>query len=239
MHGIGHSTLFSRCIWIVVDAINRCPAFEIKYPESHEKQIEIANGFKSKSSVGFDNCAGAIDGLLVWIEEPTKTDCNEMETGCREFFCGRKHKFGWNLQAICDSQGKFLEVWMKFPGAASDYIALLRSDFYQQLSRDGFLHPLLAIYGDNAYVSTDKMVSPFKGATTGAKDDFNFFHSQLRIHIECAFGMLVHRWAILRMVVGTHDARPPPPPPRAASSSWSGSPASRGASEAKTSYPIP
>ena len=26
----------------------------------------------------------------------------------------------------------------------------------------------------------------------------NFFHSSLRINIECAFGMLVHRWGILR-----------------------------------------
>src|SRR5688500_976000 len=41
------------------------------------------------------------------------------------------------------------------------------------------------------------MVVPFKGATTGSKDDFNFYHSQLRTNIECAFGQLVHKWTIL------------------------------------------
>jgi hypothetical protein len=41
------------------------------------------------------------------------------------------------------------------------------------------------------------MIVPFKGAQDGAKDAFNFFHSSLRINIECAFGMLVHRWGIL------------------------------------------
>lgn len=32
-----------------------------------------------------------------------------------------------------------------------------------------------------------------------AKDAYNFYHSQLRINIECAFGILVQRWGFLRM----------------------------------------
>ena len=31
-----------------------------------------------------------------------------------------------------------------------------------------------------------------------AKDNYNFYHSQLGINVECAFGMLVQRWSILR-----------------------------------------
>jgi hypothetical protein len=42
------------------------------------------------------------------------------------------------------------------------------------------------------------MIVPFKGVREGAKDTFNFFHSSLRIYIECAFGMLVHQWGLLR-----------------------------------------
>lgn len=45
------------------------------------------------------------------------------------------------------------------------------------------------------------MVVPFKGAQNGSKDAFNFYHSSLRINIECAFGMLVHRWGILRKAI--------------------------------------
>ena len=33
---------------------------------------------------------------------------------------------------------------------------------------------------------------------SGPKFDYNYFHSQLRIKIESAFGMLVNRWGILR-----------------------------------------
>ena len=32
----------------------------------------------------------------------------------------------------------------------------------------------------------------------GPKDAFNFFHSQVRINIDCAFGMFVHHWGMLQ-----------------------------------------
>jgi hypothetical protein len=41
-------------------------------------------------------------------------------------------------------------------------------------------------------------MTPFKSVKSGIKDTFNFYHSQLRINIECAFGMFVGRWGILR-----------------------------------------
>ena len=56
----------------------------------------------------------------------------------------------------------------------------------------------LAFFCDNAYVNTSFMATPFKGSNSGVKDAYNFYHSQLRINIECAFGMLVHRWGVLR-----------------------------------------
>ena len=34
------------------------------------------------------------------------------------------------------------------------------------------------------------------------KDDFNYYHSRTRINIECAFGILVKRWGILRRPLG-------------------------------------
>ena len=41
------------------------------------------------------------------------------------------------------------------------------------------------------------MVTPYKQGNQ-LQDNYNFYHSQLRITVECAFGMLVHRWSILR-----------------------------------------
>ena len=46
------------------------------------------------------------------------------------------------------------------------------------------------------------MATPYSGVSGGgSKDAYNFYHSQLRINIECAFGMFIHRWAILRSAI--------------------------------------
>ena len=53
-----------------------------------------------KSQAGFDNCVGAIDGMLVWIEKPNKKECRKVGVGSKKFYCGRKKKYGLNLQAF-------------------------------------------------------------------------------------------------------------------------------------------
>jgi hypothetical protein len=197
-HGVAISTVY-KIINQVVIAITKCPVLKIKFPTSHDEQEIIAGGFQSKSDVRFDCCVGAIDGLLIWTEKPSENECQrygDLQSGT--FFCGRKHKFGFNMQAICDSEGRFLEVWITSPASASDYITYITSPFYQNLKAPGFLKPGLALFGDNAYVTKRFMVSPFKSAVRGVRDDYNFFQSQLRIRIEMAFGMLTQRWGVLR-----------------------------------------
>lgn len=41
------------------------------------------------------------------------------------------------------------------------------------------------------------MVTPFKSVSSGVKDTYTFYQYQLRINIECAFGVLVIRWGIM------------------------------------------
>jgi hypothetical protein len=54
------------------------------------------------------------------------------------------------------------------------------------------------LVGDCAYVKKLFMATPLKGNLGGYEDGYNFCLSQLRITIKRAFGVLVHRWAILR-----------------------------------------
>ena len=72
---------------------------------------------------------------------------------------------------------------------------------YSKLLQQGFLAPGLCLFGDNAYINSFFMATPFAGVSGGSKDSYNFYHSQVRIRIECAFGMLTHRWAILRSAI--------------------------------------
>lgn len=196
-HGILHSVLF-YILWEVVDAVNHCPKLAFKYPTVHAKQKEIAEGFKQKSDVGFDVCAGCIDGMIVWTECPFRSQCDLINCGPRNFFCSRKHKYGLNLQGVCDHKRQFIEAWITHPAATSDFLSFTISKFIRKLETPGFLAPGLVLFGNNAYVSNDYMVTPYKGVSRKVKDDYNFFHSQVRINIECTFGIFVNRWAILR-----------------------------------------
>lgn len=63
-------------------------------------------------------------------------------------------------------------------------------------SPSGLLHDDLVLFGDNAYLNSKYMVTLYPNVSSGGKDDYNFYHSQLRIRVECAFGMLVGRWGI-------------------------------------------
>jgi len=199
--GISHSEVFNS-VWKIVDAVNLCDELAFKYPASHEEQKKIAEGFLAKSYPGFTWCAGAIDCMLVWIEKPTETQCVEASVGRKKWFCGRKKKFGIALQGTCDVEGRFLDVVMEHPAWTSDFLAFTTCPLYHKLEVQGFLAEGLCFFGDKAYVNCRYMATPYRGATVGtSEDNYNFFHSQLRIRIECAFGMLVGRWGVLRKAI--------------------------------------
>ena len=184
--------------WEVVDAVNDCPDFDIEFPASHEKQHEIALGFQKKSRANFDCCVGAVDGILIWIHRPSKHCCIQVGCDPAKFFCGRKMKFGLNCQAICDSNGRFLDISLLYPGSTADCLAFEGMGLYRKLE-DGLLAPGLCLFGDNAYLNAPYMATPYSGGSvTLSKDAYNFYHSQLRIQIECAFGKFSQRWGILR-----------------------------------------
>ena len=54
-----------KSVWIIVDLVNLCDSIKIKFPCTHSEQNTVAQGLKKKSWVGFDNCVGCVDGLLI------------------------------------------------------------------------------------------------------------------------------------------------------------------------------
>ena len=177
-YGISHTEVL-QSVWYVVEAINCFVEFHISYPSDHQEQQKIADKFRRASAVDFDNCAGAIDGLLIWIQRPTIDDARRSGIGQKKFFCGRKHKFGLNLQAVSDKNGRFLDVSIKKGGSSSDCLAFEASDLFLRLE-DGLLSPGLVLFGDNAYLNTMYLATPYQNVSGGSKDNYNFFHSQVR-----------------------------------------------------------
>jgi hypothetical protein len=78
-YGVSPSSLYES-IWTVVKAVNSCDKFSIEHPASETAQLKIAHEFENVSKVKFNNCAGAIDGILIWILKPSEEDAND--AGC-------------------------------------------------------------------------------------------------------------------------------------------------------------
>jgi hypothetical protein len=176
-YGVSHTAVLDS-VWSVVEGVNKLPEFHIKYPSSPAAQKRIAEGFKKASSVGFDNIAGAIDGVLIWINKPTVKEAAIAGVGRKKFMCGRKGKFGLNRQAISDVRGRILDISIAYGSATSDCLAFEASKIYDRLE-DGLLRDVLVLLGDNAYLNSRYMVTPFPNMSSGSKDAFNFYQSQV------------------------------------------------------------
>jgi hypothetical protein len=137
---------------------------------------------------------------LIWTHQPTPSCCKESKCDAAKFFCGRKHKFGLNCQAIADCRGRFLDMSIRYPASTSDCLAFQSSALFGELE-NGLLAEGLCLFGDNAYLNSPFLATPYPNVSSGYKDAYNFFHSQLRIRVECAFGMFVQRWGILRSAI--------------------------------------
>ena len=68
----------------------------------------------------------------------------------------------------------------------------------KQRCDDGLICDGCYLFGDAAYANKKYMATPFKNVSDNSnRGNYNFFHSQLQINVECAFGMLVNCFTIL------------------------------------------
>ena len=101
------------------------------------------------------------------------------------------------LQAVCDCNHIFTYGSCQTYGNTHDSLAFGVSSLGQAL-RKGKLPLPYFIVGDEAYRSSNSLLTPFSGKNLPRdKDSFNFYQSRMRIHIECTFGEFVQRWGIL------------------------------------------
>ena len=135
---------------------------------------------------------GAVDGILVWMQKPNVNKAKRVGVNQRKFLCGRKHKFGQNCQALADVNGKILYISVVYGASAADCVAFEASDLHARLE-DGLLQNGYVLFGDNAYLNSFFMAKPYSNVSGNpnkkSEDNYNFFHSQLRIRVECAFGI--------------------------------------------------
>ncbi len=52
----------------------------------------------------------------------TKQGMQQQGFGEMKFYCDCKKEYSLNMQAICDSMGRFLDIEIAFPGAATTQV---------------------------------------------------------------------------------------------------------------------
>ena len=179
-----------KCRDQVLDAISQCPALQIEYPDLDDVKAlrSITRGFEAKSYMGvLDKCIGALDGMLV------KLQCVK---GLEQFraarYFTRKGFFALNMQAVRDANREFLWYSIEHPGNTHDSLPFTRGMLAYELENKCPLPDGMYLVGDCAYKAIPGVITPFEGRNlTVWQDCYNFYHSQTRINIECAFGMLV------------------------------------------------
>ena len=177
-HGIGKTGVY-HSVWAVVHATNHCPCLQFQFPATVAECQEIAADFTFRSKAGFDNCVDCMDGMLLWIEKPFPKECEKVGVDSGKFYCGWKAKFGLNLQGVCDVCRRITYISVQHPASASDYLSFATSSLYQQLTEGSGLPNGYCLYGDNAYVNETYMSIPFPNTSSGPKDAYNYYQSQL------------------------------------------------------------
>ncbi|POM76079.1 Hypothetical protein PHPALM_6725 [Phytophthora palmivora] len=116
--------------------------------------------------------------------------------------CARLERRGWQRQMVlgrsaitvdiigvcCDYRCRFIYINVSQPGSCNDSTAFQQSGLHGALDEmeNGFY-----LLGDNAYVCTAHMLTPFTRTKTtdGHRDAYNVYLSQLRIRLEMSFNM--------------------------------------------------
>ena len=176
---IDQSTV-SRVTWDVTQAILNA-LNNVAFPEN---MLRLKQKYFQVS--GMRNVIGCIDGTHIPVQQPT-------EHGVE--YLNRKNWYSINVQCICDSDCKFLDIVAAWPGSVHDSRVFRNSRVYDKLMNrelDGIL------LGDSGYPLLPFLLTPYRNPVGNVQTNFNYVHSRVRNGIERSFGQLKRRFACLQ-----------------------------------------
>jgi len=190
--GISKSS-FYRLLWKTINAINATNELTIRFPSTVDECRIAAAGFETiSSSRAIQNCVSVVDGFLMKVVTPPMWIVGNV----RSYFSGHYQCYGVNVQAASDHLSRFTYFAVAGPGVMADNVAKCEVDLNELVES----LPLgFCVIGDAAYTPSEHWVPVYCGADKkrAIYDNFNYYASQLRIHVEMAFGLMTKKWGVL------------------------------------------
>ncbi|XP_067142706.1 putative nuclease HARBI1 [Centruroides vittatus] len=184
---VAQSTV-SRIMPSVVNSIIRRLGHTISFPRSREQQLDVSSRFFIISQM--PGVVGAIDCTHIAIKAPPASKYNE------ESFINRKGFHSINVQVVCDSQLRILNINPLYPGRTHDAF-IWRNSTLRENFEDGVIGRGLWLLGDSAYPLETWLLTPVGNPSTAAELNYNAAHRKARNTIERCFGVLKQRFRCL------------------------------------------
>lgn len=172
---------------MVDEVVAVLPQF-VHFPRTQEELQVVGDGFaRLANHQAFGKAAGAVDGCHIRIKCPGGPDGHD--------YNNRKLFPSVVLQAVCDHQGRFIDIFVGYPGSVHDARILKNSPIY---TRGTYPPPGYFLLADGGYPCLQEplaLITPYKRPVRGmAEQRFNYHHSKGRTIIERAFGMMKTRF---------------------------------------------
>ena len=160
----------------------------IHFPQDEPSLERLIAGWEQKT--GFPMVVGAVDGTHIPIMQPYRNS---------QDYYSYKMKYTINVQGVCDYNGKFIDVHIRWPGGTHTAKVFPYSSINKHLQEQKqpyLCRPLLPgrdkvgllLLGDPAYPLLPHVMKEFATCTTDAQVIFNQMLRDARNAIECAYG---------------------------------------------------
>lgn len=180
-----HLSTVSRIVKRVSEAIAQLYVAFIKFPDNAEEVNKIQQDFYDVAS--FPRVLGAIDCTHVRIQSPGGDDA--------EVYRNRKQYFSINVQAVCNSKLKLMNLVARWPGSVHDATIFINSQLHRDFESN--LYPNCLILGDSGYACSNYLLTPLLHPINEGEQLYNESHIRTRNCIERCFGVIKRRFPIL------------------------------------------
>ncbi|XP_063915470.1 putative nuclease HARBI1 [Zophobas morio] len=188
-----HATTAGKIIHKVSVALAALRNITIKMPSTDEERLECKRKFYNIAR--FPMCIGAIDCSHIKIISPGG------ETA--EAFRNRKQFFSLNVQTICDSNLKIMDIVPRWPGSAHDS-HIFRNSSVMTRFESGEFGDNCVLVGDSGYPCKSYLLTPLAQTRTRAENLYNEAQIRTRNPVERSYGVWKRRFPGLAMGLRTN-----------------------------------